>query len=103
VARSTGGAPGGRRALRRLAAERRQELDPLRRTARQAEETIARLTKEREALDRALALPQNSRTNGLELSAALKRRAELVRSIERAESEWLAAEEAIERDGGARG
>jgi ATP-binding cassette, subfamily F, member 3 len=103
VARSTGGAPGGRRALRRLAAERRQELDPLRRIARQAEETIARLTKEREALDRALALPQNSRTNGLELSAALKRRAELVRSIERAESEWLAAEEAIERDGGARG
>jgi hypothetical protein len=32
------------------------------------------------------------------LSEALKRRAELVRLIERAETDWLAAEEAIERE-----
>jgi hypothetical protein len=32
------------------------------------------------------------------LSDALKRRAELVRLIERAEIDWLAAEEAIERE-----
>jgi len=96
--RSTTGAPALRRATRRLAAERRLELDPLRRAARQAEETIARLTKERQALDRALAEPRSARSDRFELSAALKRRAELVRSIERAEREWLAAEQSIERE-----
>ena len=91
---------GSRRAARRLAAERRRELEPLRQAARRAEEKIARLTEEREALDRALAEPPGPRDNGLALADALKRRAELVRLIERAESEWLAAEEAIEREAG---
>jgi ATP-binding cassette subfamily F protein 3 len=96
--RSTTAAPRGRRATRRLAAERRLELDPLRRVARQAEERIARLTEEREALDRTLAEQRSARSDRFELSAALKRRAELVRSIERAEREWLAAEQTIERE-----
>ena len=96
--RSTTAAPGDRRATRRLAAKRRLELDPLRRVARQAEETIARLTEEREALDRTLAEPQGPRSDRFELFAVLKRRAELVRSIERAEREWLAAEQSIERE-----
>jgi len=78
---------------RRLAAERRRELEPLRRKARQAEETVVRLTGEREALDRTLAKPQG---NGMTPTEALKRRAELVRQIERAETDWLAAAEAIE-------
>ena len=56
---------GSRRAARRLAAERRRELEPLRQTARRAEETITRLTKECEALDRALARPAGARSNGL--------------------------------------
>jgi len=89
---------GGRRAARRLAAERRRELEPLRQSARRAEEMAARLTKEREALDRALAQQESPRSNGLALSEVLKRRAELVRLIERAETDWLAAEEAIERE-----
>jgi ATP-binding cassette subfamily F protein 3 len=83
----------GRRGARRLAAERRRELEPLRRKARQAEDTVARLTGEREALDRTLAKPQG---NGMTPTEALKRRAELVRQIERAETDWLAAAEAIE-------
>jgi ATP-binding cassette, subfamily F, member 3 len=90
--------PGSRRAVRRLAAERRREIEPLRQHARKAEETIARLTREREALDRSLAQPQSAKINGFALSDALKRRAELVRLIERAEIDWLAAEEAIERE-----
>jgi ATP-binding cassette subfamily F protein 3 len=84
-----------RREARRLAAERRRELDPLRQQARRAEQEVARLTKERDALDRALA---NGKGNGLSPAEALKRRAELVRQIERAETEWLAAAEAIERE-----
>jgi ATP-binding cassette, subfamily F, member 3 len=83
-----------RREARRLAAERRRELEPLRRKARQAEETVARLTKDRDALDQALAKPQG---NGMAPADALRRRAELLRLIERAETDWLAAAEAIER------
>jgi len=49
-------------------------------------------------LDRALSEPQTAGTDGLALSEVLKRRAEIVRLIERAEIDWLAAEEAIERD-----
>jgi len=93
-----GGRPNGsntRKEARRLAAERRHELGPLRRQARRAEQEVARLTKERDALDRALA---NAKGNGLSPGEALKRRAELVRQIERAETEWLAAAEAIERE-----
>jgi ATP-binding cassette, subfamily F, member 3 len=98
-----GGAEGGgcsngsdtRRAARRLAAERRRELEPLRQRARRAEQEVARLTKERDAVDRALA---NGKGNGLSPGEALKRRAELVRQIERAETDWLAAAEAIEQE-----
>jgi ATP-binding cassette, subfamily F, member 3 len=91
---------GSRRTARRLAAERRRELEPLRQAARRAEEKITRLTEEREALDRVLAKPPGPWENGLVLTASLKRRAELMRLIERAESEWLAAEESLEREAG---
>jgi ATP-binding cassette, subfamily F, member 3 len=91
---------GSRRAARRLAAERRREIEPLRRAARHAEEKVARLTEEREALDRVLAKLLGPKDTGLALTAALKRRAELVRLIERAENEWLVAEESIEREAG---
>jgi len=47
-----------------------------------------------------LAQPADPRDNGLVLTAALKRRAEVMRLIERAESEWLAAEESLEREAG---
>jgi len=89
-----GAATAGRQ-TRRLAAERRRELDPLRQKVRSAEETVARLTREREALDRALVKQQG---NGISPAEALKRRAEIVRLIERAETDWLAAAEAIERE-----
>ncbi len=89
---------GGRRAVRRRAAEKRRELDPLRQRARRAEETIGRLLREREAIDRGLAAANGSLAGGIAVVDALKRRAEIVRSIVRIEAEWLAAEEAIERE-----
>jgi ATP-binding cassette subfamily F protein 3 len=96
-AHSTEPEPGGRYAARRVAARRRREVAPLRQIARRAEEAFARLTEEREALDRALTRPQSPSGNPTALPAALKRRAELARLIEQAESDWLAAEEAIEQ------
>jgi hypothetical protein len=52
------------------------------------------LTKERDTLDRALA----KQGNGLSPGEALKYRAELVRQIEQAETDWLTAAEAIEQE-----
>ena len=83
-----------RRDARRRAAEQRRELDPLRQQARLAEQEVARLTRERDALDRVLATGNG---NSVSPGETLKRRAELVRQIERAETDWLAAAEAIER------
>ena len=98
--RSNGSVADTRRVARRIAAERRRELEPLRQNARRAEEMIARLTKERDALDRALAGPQDPPGDGAALSEALKRRADLVRMIERAEADWLVAAEALEQENG---
>ena len=89
-----------RRAARRRAAEKRRELDPLRQRAHRAEAAIARLSQEREALDRGLAAANGSSLTGLSLTDALKRRAEIARLIAQAEAEWLATEEAIERESG---
>ena len=85
-----------RRTGRRGAAERRLALEPLRRTAREAEAAAARLAAEQQALDRALAAPEALNGRGAALVDALKRRAELARLIAEAEAEWLAAETAIE-------
>ena len=90
--------PGERQAARRRAAETRRALDPLRRRAREAEETVARLSQERAALDRGLAELNGSRSNGGAIGNTLKRRAELIRRIAEAETEWLTTEEAIERE-----
>ena len=91
-------APDDRRAARRLAAEKRRELDPLRKRARQAEQTIARLSQEQQALDRGFAAMNGSAAAGGARADAFKRRAEITRLIAEAEAEWLATEEAIERE-----
>jgi ATP-binding cassette subfamily F protein 3 len=85
-----------RRAARRRAAELRRALDPLRQRAREAAETIARLTRERDMLDRGLAEVNGAGPKGAAVSDTLKRRAELGRMIAKAESEWLTTEETIE-------
>src|SRR5439155_20745295 len=83
-----------RRTARRGGAERRLLLQPLRQTARQAEQAAARLAAERQALDQKLALPGAFGGQGSALADALKRRADLSRRIAEAEAEWLAAETA---------
>jgi ATP-binding cassette subfamily F protein 3 len=88
---------GARRAGRRDAAERRLALQPLRRTARQAEAAAARLAAEQQILDRELAAPGGFGGKGAALADALKRRADLARLIADAEAQWFAAEAAIEQ------
>jgi ATP-binding cassette subfamily F protein 3 len=86
-----------RRAGRREAAERRLALEPLRRKARLAESAVARLAAEQQALDRSLLEPGAFGGQGVALSDALKRRAELARMIAAAESEWYEAQAELER------
>ena len=87
-----------RRAARRRAAQIRRDLDPLRERARHAEETIDKLTREGEALDRSFGTITEAPVAGVAIADALKRRAEIARLIAEAEAEWLATEEAIERE-----
>ncbi len=91
-------AENGRRAARRQAAEKRRSLEPLRRRAREAEALIQRLSHERSTLDKRLAAQPGFAADGRQVGQALKRRAELMRLIAEAEKEWLATEEAIERE-----
>ncbi|MBV9585642.1 MAG: ABC-F family ATP-binding cassette domain-containing protein [Alphaproteobacteria bacterium] len=90
-------ATNARRTGRREAAERRLALEPLRRKARHAEKTAARLAAEQQKLDRSLASPGAFNGQGDALGDALKRRAELERLIAAAEAEWFEAEAELER------
>jgi ATP-binding cassette, subfamily F, member 3 len=89
--------PDRRREARRLAVAERRLLEPLRQQARRAEETVARLSAERTLLDRQLAGADGSPGSASAMVAALKRRAELVRSIAQAEGEWFTAQDALDR------
>ncbi|HEY0523934.1 MAG TPA: ABC-F family ATP-binding cassette domain-containing protein [Stellaceae bacterium] len=97
ASRAAGDASPSRRDERRAAAERRKELEPLRRQAREAEKRIARLTEERRRLDAAIADPATyADGGGNDIAGLLRRQADLNRQIEAAEAEWLSAEAAIE-------
>jgi ATP-binding cassette subfamily F protein 3 len=89
--------PNGRRMARQRAADKRRLLEPLRERAQLAEATVARLSREREALERRLGACDGARVTGSAISEALKRRAELIRLIAEAESEWFLNAEALER------
>ena len=91
--------PDRRRETRRRAAAERRRLDPFRQRARRAEHRVAQLIEERDALDRRLAQSEGSQAGASATVEALKRRADLLRSIARAETEWFAAEEALEQAG----
>ena len=82
---------------RRRTADKRRLLEPLRERAQLAEATVARLSREREALERRLGACDSARITGPAISEALKRRAELIRLIAEAESEWFLNAEALER------
>ena len=90
------GAGRNRRDERRAAAQRRRELEPLRKRVRAAEARIAALTKELAAIETALADPETYGSEGRSVADLLRQQAELRGSLETAEREWLAAAEALE-------
>ncbi|WP_439546236.1 ABC-F family ATP-binding cassette domain-containing protein [Sandarakinorhabdus sp.] len=75
---------------RRRAAAQREATQALRKTLNAAEQRIARLTAERDGLDKRLALP------GANTAALLKQRGTIEASLAAAEAEWLTASNALE-------
>ncbi len=86
-----------RRDDRRERAEARAALAPLRKAARDAEARIAKLAAEKDAIERALADPAlYAESRVADLTAANTRLAAIARAIEAAETDWLAASEALQ-------
>jgi len=74
----------------------RQEVLKRRQVVRAAEKELERLSNERASVAATLADEKTYRSLGDELDGLLKRHAELETAVERAESRWLEAEEALE-------
>ncbi|HEX4193024.1 MAG TPA: ABC transporter ATP-binding protein, partial [Stellaceae bacterium] len=87
-----------RRETRRLAAERRKELEPLRRKLKEAERAVTDLTARKSALDQRIADPATYASGG-DASGLLREQAALAATLGEAEARWLAAAEAIEEAG----
>jgi ATP-binding cassette subfamily F protein 3 len=83
---------------RRLAAEEREKGAKLRRSARESEAELLRLTTMRNAVERAMFDPSaaDSALSQLTMTELMKRRASIQREIEAAETAWLEASEALE-------
>jgi ATP-binding cassette, subfamily F, member 3 len=90
-------AAGARRQARRSAAERREALAPLRRRLRDAEAELAKITREKAALDRRLADPATYAAEGAAVAGLLRAQAEAAQSLAAAETRWLGAAEALEQ------
>ncbi|MCP1727769.1 ATP-binding cassette subfamily F protein 3 [Natronospira proteinivora] len=89
--------PGDRKAARRAAAERRQALKPLRDKAGRLMKALEARNEELAKLETALADPDlYEDENKDRMTALLKQQAELKQTLASLESDWMAAEEAVE-------
>jgi ATP-binding cassette subfamily F protein 3 len=86
-----------RGALRRAAAERRNELAPLRRQIKSFEADVERLEAEISEIDRVLAGPELYAGNAADAAALAKRRAEASRRLAEVEERWLSLSAEYER------
>ncbi len=92
--------PAPPRPERRARQDPREALRPLRQKARAAEQTLARLAGEREAIEARLSAPGfYARASTQEIATLNQRLAALARETEAAESEWLAATSELEAAG----
>ena len=88
----------GRKLDKKAAQQAREKSAELKRTARAAEDELARLTAEKSAVDRATFDPAGAepRFATLTMSELMKRGSDLATRIAAAEARWLEASEAIE-------
>ena len=83
---------------RKSQAEERDRVKEQRRAAKAAEQELADLARQRDAIDMAMADPARAdhRLAGLAMGELMKRRAAVAAEIDAAESAWLAASETVE-------
>jgi ATP-binding cassette subfamily F protein 3 len=94
--RSKDQAPASRAEQRRVAAEKRLELAPLRRRIAEAEHAVQRLSDEIVKIDAALAAPGLFARDPAKAAALSKSRAEAADALAGAENDWLAASAELE-------
>lgn len=82
---------------RRLAAERRSELAPLKKAVRTAEDLVEKLSAEIARLDEVLADQRIYTADPAAAQAAAQQRRRIAKQLQEAEEAWLAASEAYER------
>lgn len=82
---------------RRLAAERRSELAPLKKAVRTAEDLVEKLSAEIARLDEVLADQRIYTADPAAAQAAAQQRGRIAKQLQEAEEAWLAASEAYER------
>jgi ATP-binding cassette, subfamily F, member 3 len=92
-AKNKGAAPDERQADKPRGNDRRKELEALRKTSRDAEATLARLTQDKASVEKSLL---DSTLDGSRRGQLMRRQAELATAVNRAEEAWLAAAEAVE-------
>ena len=86
-----------RKDRKRLAAEQRKRLQPLRKRVSQAEAKLASLQSTRSELDRQLADPEIYRAeNKYKLQACLLKKADIEKQCDATETEWMRASEELE-------
>jgi len=88
-------APNQRREARRIAAERRRELEPLRRLLKDAERVVSELSAKKAALDARVADPATYAANA-NVANLLREQAALAAELGDAEARWLDAAQALE-------
>ena len=86
-----------RRRQRKNAASRRSQVAPLRQAARQAEDKLNRLTKERAAIEAQLADPRMHAKGGDAMAELSRKHGAIKAAVDDAEAAWLAAAEALEQ------
>ena len=99
AAKAAGGAPRlNKKEARRAAAEARDKSQALKKSAREAEARLAKLAEQRTAIDQAMFDPKlaTQPLAAMSMGELIKRRAELERELEVAETHWLRASEALE-------
>ncbi|VXC43250.1 ABC-F family ATP-binding cassette domain-containing protein [Sphingomonas sp. AX6] len=88
-----------RKAEKKAAAEAREKQAELRKTAKDAEGEIAKLTARRKALDEAMFAPDQAKGDlaKLTVSELMKKRAEVAERLDTLEAQWLEISEVLER------
>jgi len=98
AARESNGPRLNKKEARRAAAEARDKAQALKKSAREAEVKLARLAEQRSAIDQAMFDPKlaSAPLAALSMGELAKRRADIQRELEAAETRWLMASEAME-------